>query len=384
MDEEKKVRLFFCAVRGDQEMKEHFRRGKKYGALFFLLLAFFFTTSLSGHAATDPEKEILLGRKVGAQIEESLSRARDARIEARLNMILQRLVGEVDTAYDYEVRLLEEERPNAFALPGGLLYVNRGMMDFVRTDHELAGLLAHEMIHVERSHGIKQAARNQKLNILSLAVIAATGGQGAAIVLSGVASAAIANSYSREYEEQADREGLMLLRRAGYEPTGMVTVMERLYEEGWKHPYVDPGVYLDHPETEDRVAYLIQTMKDRGWPLRRKKPLGLLRPAWTEEEGKYVLSIDGIPRWRVAETDLSDFQRQEILRGIQDYLEMEMLPYEIDLEESASSSVLQVGNEVLCNACSPELRKALPSLREALVQALNEAKGEHPMGSYLQ
>ncbi len=360
---------------------------KRKSLLFFVplvLTGIFLLLPFPGEAATKAEKEILLGRKAGEEIEKSFPRARDARIEARMQMILQRLVRELDTEYDYEVRLVEEERPNAFALPGGLIYVNRGMMDFVRTDHELAGIMAHEMIHVERSHGIQQAARNQKLNLLSLAVIAASGGQGAAIILSGVAHAAIAGSYSREYEEQADREGLMLLRQAGYEPTGMVTVMERLYEEGWKHPYRDPGVYLDHPETEDRVAYLIQTMKDRGWPLRRKESLGLLRPSWVEEDGVWVLGLDGTPRWRISSDDISDSQRQQILQGIREALEMETLPYEISLEESPSASVLQVGNRVLCNASSRELQKALPSLREALVQALDGAKRKHPLGSYLQ
>jgi Zn-dependent protease with chaperone function len=350
----------------------------------FLLILFSLLGSFPGEASSDPEKEIRLGRKVGEQIEQSLPRGRDLRVEARLQMILDRLVFEVDTAYDYEVRLLEEDSPNAFALPGGLLYVTRGMVDFLRTDHELAGIIAHEIIHVEQSHGIKQAARNQRLNILSLAVIAATGGQGAAIILSSVAQAAISSSYSREYEEQADREGLMLLQNAGYEPTGLVTAMERLHEEGWKRPYVDPGVYMDHPETEDRVAYLIQTMQDRGWPLHRKKTLALLRPAWTEEEGEGVLSVDGVPLWRIPLKDIEDSQVEEILSGIQESLEMEMLPYEIALEESPSASVLRVGNRILCVARTPELQRAFPALRQALVQALDGAKRRHPVGSYLR
>lgn len=350
----------------------------------FLLVLFTLLRSFPGEASSDPEKEIRLGRKVGEQIEQSLPRGRDLRVEARLQMILDKLVFEVDTPYDYEVRLVEEDSPNAFALPGGLLYVTRGMVDFVRTDHELAGILAHEIIHVEQSHGIKQAARNQRLNILSLAVIAATGGQGAAIILSGVAQAAISSSYSREYEEQADREGLMLLQRAGYEPTGLVTAMERLHEEGWKRPYVDPGVYMDHPETEDRVAYLIQTMQDRGWPLHRKKTLALLRPAWTEEKGEGVLSVDGVPLWRVPLKDIEDSQVEEILSGIRESLEMEMLPYEIALEESSSASVLRVGNRILCVARTPELQRAFPDLRQALVQALDGAKRRHPVGNYLR
>ncbi len=365
---------------------QHGKRNIALRSIFFVLFLSLslFSTILPGEAASDPEKEIRLGRKVGEQIEQTLPRGRDLRVEARLHMILDRLVFELDTEYDYEVRLLEEKSPNAFALPGGLLYVTRGMVDFVRTDHELAGILAHEVIHVEQSHGIKQAARNQRLNILSLAVIAATGGQGAAIILSSVAQAAVSSSYSREYEEQADREGLMLLQRAGYEPTGLVTAMERLHEEGWKRPYVDPGVYMDHPETKDRVAYLVRTMQDRGWPLRRKKTLALLRPSWAEEKGEGVLFIDGIPLWRIPLKDIEDSQIEEMLSGLRESLEMEMLPYEIALEETPSVSVLRVGNQILCVARTPELQRAFPALRQALVQALDGAKRKHPVGSYLR
>jgi Zn-dependent protease with chaperone function len=367
--------------------KEILLRNTRFFYALSLLLVFFFSGTLGAlgeEASSEAEKEIRLGRKVGEEIEKSLSRGRDLRIEARLQMILDRLVLELDTKYDYEVRLLEEKTPNAFALPGGLLYVNRGMMDFLRTDHEIAGIIAHEIIHVEQSHGIKQAARNQRLNLLSLAVIAATGGQGAAIILSSVAQAAISSGYSREYEEQADREGLMLLQKAGYEPTGLVTAMERLHEEGWKRPYVDPGVYMDHPETEDRVAYLIQTMQDRGWPLRRKKTLALLRPSWAEEGGEGILSIDGVPLWRIPRENIEDVQIQEILSGIQESLEMEMLPHEIVLEETSSVSVLRVGNRIFCVARTPELRQAFPNLRQALVRGLDGARRQHPMGGYLR
>ncbi len=190
-----------------------------------------------------------------------------------------------DRDLQYEVRLIDEERPNAFALPGGRIYLTTGMLDFCRSDDELASILAHELVHTDRKHGMIQSARNQRLSIGALAVIIATGGQGAAPILANLAQVAIMNSYSKDMEREADTMGLKMLSQADYEPAAAVTVMERLQEEELKRHYVDPGIFAAHPKTRERVQTLIGIIRENGWPLERKNALRLLRTGITEEDG---------------------------------------------------------------------------------------------------
>jgi len=151
-------------------------------------------TPIMTYAQEDDSKEIALGRKVAEQVEKTWERVTDPTITARLNMILTHFRPHLDRDLPYEVRAIkDDEIPNAFSLPGGIVYFTTGMIQLAESDSELAGVMAHELAHTEKKHVMIQVARNQKLSLLGLGIIVATGGQAAAVLLTNVAQVAIMN-----------------------------------------------------------------------------------------------------------------------------------------------------------------------------------------------
>ena len=182
----------------------------------------------AAYAAASPEpsdktikREIKLGRKSAAEIEKHVPRVLNPSVEAKLSMIAARLIPHMQRELEYEVRILEMEQPNAFSLPGGMTYITTGMLDFLKSEDEIAAVLCHEFVHADRAHGIVQARRNNRLNLLTLAgLIAATqageGGAGIA-AMAGGKTEDVAKLTSEMYAKKADcdAENLAVLT-AGY------------------------------------------------------------------------------------------------------------------------------------------------------------------------
>ena len=145
-------------------------------------------------------------------------------VEAKLSMIAARLIPHMQRELEYEVRILEMEQPNAFSLPGGMTYITTGMLDFLKSEDEIAAVLCHEFVHADRAHGIVQARRNNRLNLLTLAgLIAATqageGGAGIAAMAGGIQTAMM-NTYSIDLEKEADAMGIDITLPRGLQPGG--------------------------------------------------------------------------------------------------------------------------------------------------------------------
>ena len=148
-----------------------FRR-RTAGILFFFM---FFLTALPLSASQDTmKKEIALGEKVAADVEKQWERVADPALSARLSMLLGRFIPHLSRPLPYEVRIVREKMVNAFSLPGGIVYFTTGMLEFLRTDAEVAAILAHELIHADRRHVIIQTARASKINLAALVLIIAS------------------------------------------------------------------------------------------------------------------------------------------------------------------------------------------------------------------
>ncbi len=348
--------------------------------LSFLLL---FSTSRVFADAGELEKEVKLADKVSEQVEKHWKRVTDPVRVARTAMVLQRLTPFTDRDLQYEVRLIDEERPNAFALPGGRIYLTTGMLDFCRSDDELASILAHELVHTDRKHGMIQSARNQRLSIGALAVIIATGGQGAAPILANLAQVAIMNSYSKDMEREADTMGLKMLSQADYEPAAAVTVMERLQEEELKRHYVDPGIFAAHPKTRERVQTLIGIIRENGWPLERKNALRLLRTGITEEDGLLFLNVDGRPVWHAPKGDLARGLLEKTAGLLDRHLQMETSPYDVSIMDLHGETILRIGlGRIVSREETLPGMPSLDDLREEIVVALQRARSSHPVADY--
>jgi hypothetical protein len=260
------------------------------------------------------------------------------------------------------------------------------MLELLHSDAEIAAVMAHEMIHVDQSHGLKMAAKSSKVTLAALAVMLASGGALAPVVLSQVMQVAITSSYSIEFEKEADAMGLDALIAAGYPPSAMVTVMEGFMHEEMKRPIQDYGIYMDHPDSIDRVRSLGEELANRRIALERKRPLQMLQTSMREESQKVSLFVDDLEVWGGA----NDAPTKDLLRRVQGLLDrdfqMELAPYDLRLENDGAKgeSALRLKNVVLAHTPLPEGMADLPALRENLLTALDRARKKHPIASYFR
>ncbi|MBC5824477.1 MAG: M48 family metalloprotease [Candidatus Eremiobacteraeota bacterium] len=205
--------------------------------------------------AMNTAQEVALGEKLNAQIDRESVLIQDPFLASWVKTIGDRLTPQryrKDINYRFEI--IDSNEINSFALPGGFVHVDMGLLNFVSSDDELASVMGHEMGHVERRHVVTLA---QKANILSvligvLSVLSPIGN-----VLGGYGGDLAYNKFSRQDELQADQYGLLLMTRAGYDPESMVDTMARLGDlQGTTDSRTDK-YFLDHPDPKDRVAHLL-------------------------------------------------------------------------------------------------------------------------------
>ncbi len=193
-----------------------------------------------------------LGRTVADQLAADLGRCADTAAAGALERIVARLADAQPSPYTYRVTLTNSDMVNAFAAPGGYIVVTRGLLAHAGRPEELAGVLAHEMQHVERRHGTRAVLRQVPTRLLLGAVTGELGGLGGAVNAIGTLGVL---RYQRQDEEEADREGLALMRRAAVDPTGMVDFFQTLRREAADVPAALS--YLStHPRTDARIARL--------------------------------------------------------------------------------------------------------------------------------
>lgn len=227
-------------------------------------------------AAPVEDEEIRIGRRGVQQIEARFKVVTTPAVAERVTGI-----GTVIAAVShrphlpYTFKVVEIDQVNAVALPGGFVYVTTGLLAFVRSDHELAAVLAHEIAHAARGHGLVMARRaNQALFITVLVAIFTrdpTLVQGAVIASGGVLS-----GYTRDLEREADLTAIEYLSQTSYSPVGVLTVLERLWrqEQLSGRPVVVGSE--DHPSTAERVRYVEAELRARRIPLNRRAPANYL------------------------------------------------------------------------------------------------------------
>lgn len=328
-------------------------------------------------------QEIRLGRKGAEEIEKHWTVVKNPALQARVEMIVNRLKPHMSRALDYEVRIVDQEMVNAFSLAGGAMYVCTGMLDFVKTDLELAGVIAHEMVHADRKHVIIQTARNQRMTLITLGTLIASQGRGAPMIMANALQVAVMGAYSIDIEKEADAFGIDALVRAGYNPVGMLTLQERLDEENLKIAFFDPGIAQTHPDTADRVAAAAKYMDGRGIPINRKYALGVLRTGVEPVSGDLSLTIDGSPVWRGRDDEPTRALLTRVAASLWDALQLETAPYDIRVESGAARSTFQIkGRKIVRSGELPPGLQPLSSLREGVLGALNAARRGHPLADY--
>jgi beta-barrel assembly-enhancing protease len=205
--------------------------------------------------------DVKLGRQAAAEAERQFPLLHDAEVNAYVEKVGQRLVAAIPPEFQhpefhYYFKVVDARDINAFALPGGPMYVNRGMIEAARNEGEMAGVMAHELSHVALRHGTAQATKAQKYQVgAGVAGILGTifGGPG----LGQVAQAPFALTFlkfSREYETEADLLGARIMANAGYDPRDLANMFRTIQSQGGG----GGGFLSDHPSSSDRYARINQ------------------------------------------------------------------------------------------------------------------------------
>ena len=176
------------------------------------------------------EKEIALGKQLAEEVRRQARMNDDPLISEYVNRVGQNLAGNSDAKMPFTFLVVEDEAPNAFALPGGFVFVNTGLIKIADEEDEFAAAVAHEIAHVAARHLTCQATKQQLLTMLALPAGAVLGGWGGVAARQGmsVGLPAAFMKFSRANENEADFLGLQYMYAAGYDPNGAVSMFEKL------------------------------------------------------------------------------------------------------------------------------------------------------------
>lgn len=241
-------------------------RTRKYLSLYALLAILVIAPSATLVAQTQLRPgmnlfslrdDIEIGQRSAAQIERQYRTSNNARVTR-----IGRRLASVSTMPNlpWRFRVIHRNDANAFALPGGYIYITSGMLQRARNDSELAGILAHEITHVTLRHGTNQASKAMLAQMPLQALSGRLGGglTGTLAQLGiGLGLNSVFLKYSRSAETQADVGAVQLMRRAGYNPQGLVSFMQSLGNRGG-------GFFASHPSPSNRIGRIQQEIAATG------------------------------------------------------------------------------------------------------------------------
>ena len=213
------------------------------------------------------EQDKDIGRQSAAEAEKQLPILNNRQAEQYVNTIGSRLAAVSRGAkFDYHFKIVDASDINAFALPGGYMYLNRGLIEAVSTEGQLAGVMAHEMAHVALRHGTNQASKaylGQAGLGLFGGLVGRRDGSASKVIgaVGGFGLNALFLKFSRTDEEQADVVGAQMLAKAGYDPMEMVTFFKMLKSKGDREPGKVQQFFSSHPEPGDRATRVRQEAK---------------------------------------------------------------------------------------------------------------------------
>jgi predicted Zn-dependent protease len=206
--------------------------------------------------AVDDDQEKSIGQQAAAEIDAQVPLVNDAAINSYLTDFGTTLAARSDERKrDWRFRVVDSDVINAFALPGGFVYVNRGLIERAATSSELAGVLGHEISHVLLRHSAERMEKAQRTNVGISLVCGFTNicSSDAARVAINVGGAALFAKFSRKDELEADSAAVSVVMRAGYDPEGIATMFEKLLATREQRPDIVAGWFGSHPLEEARI-----------------------------------------------------------------------------------------------------------------------------------
>ena len=305
------------------------------------------------------DNEVRLGRASAEANDKHIQLVTDAAIVARVNRIGKEIAEAANTypvkpkyygypqvkQFDYTFKVVNEKDVNAYSIPGGHIYVNKGLLDYVRSDDELAGVLAHEVSHAAHHHMMKMMKDQNSMQNLLLAgivgaAVAARGnGQATAGLLQGGYLVALAqnSTWSVAAEKDADYSGIMLLTHTKYNPVGLYSFMIRMAADEDRKNFVDMGILRTHPPGAERVESARAELESLKIPIELSKvdPTLLISvkvvkgPAGAPEMAE--MSIRSVALCRVVGVDGKSAEQHawDIAKQLNKEIDDEIQPFEI-------------------------------------------------------
>jgi predicted Zn-dependent protease len=240
----------------------HFRRGMyKRNTIFAVALVSLVAAGCGSTGGAGDfnlislEEEWQLGAQLSQDVAKQVRFNNDPAVNAYVSNMGQRIVAQAAPPFNqlpWQFHVVQDDAINAFAIPGGHVYVNTGLIKNADNAAELAGVMAHEISHILARHSTEQISRQYGLSVIAGAVLGQNPGQLAQIAAQIVAGGALAR-FSREAEEEADNIGIQAMAAAGYNPNGMASMFEELLEHRQGQPSRVEQFFSTHPLTEDRI-----------------------------------------------------------------------------------------------------------------------------------
>lgn len=245
----------------------------KIFTFLFCLFTFAFGFSLSGcsseyNIATKQEetfyystdKEVQMGESIAKEVNKEYKMVDDPLVQKRVEDIGKKIAAVCDRKeIDYHFQVLDDDEINAVSLPGGFVYVNRGLVEKVANDDELATVLAHEVGHIVARHSIKKLQALQGYSILRV-LVAAAPQSGEAGNAADLAFTELLLGYGREDELLADELGVRYAKAAGYDPAAMISFLKTLQDDNRRKPLRPKSYFKTHPYIPDRIRVVKQEL----------------------------------------------------------------------------------------------------------------------------
>lgn len=352
--------------------------------------------------AADDDSEVRLGRQNAEEHDRQVKLITEPAIVERVNRIGQEIAAIANTVpiparwgssqlkqFRYTFKVVDDRDVNAYSLPGGFIYVNKGLLDFVRSDDELAGVLAHEVAHAAHHHMMKLLREQSRidratlpLRLLAMGLLIGKPGTNASdaqnlLLATQLYAIARINSYGIEAEKDADHMAIHLLLRTRYNPVGLYSFMSRLAMLERSKIAVDLGIFRTHPPAEERVTAAQELLADLNIPIRLSEVDPTLQATVT-----MVLAPDGdtplaeirfrdIVLCRVAADSKHSAQErgQQIARRLTALIDTRLMPFEVRVNTD-QTRVLVRGLPLLTITDARAQDKTVPQLARELADAI--------------
>ncbi len=344
--------------------------------LLLIMMLFMCTTQADARQDRDFEKEEKIGQKMADRIEKKYGVIEDEEKLDKVKFIgkhLQDISGYPEINYQFHI--IDREGPNAYAFPGGFIFLTPELFEYIHSDDELAAVIAHEMGHVIHQHSIKQMQDNRKMKIVELVAILLTGDPAIGL-LGELTTITLLNSYRREYEEEADLTALeLLIKSPVYYPVALLTYFERVNSEYLLKPDRNLGIFQTHPDVQERIKKVKQYLRDNGIEVDRRLTTNYL---WVDGEvrkqgniqvARILLNEEEILSFSGSEEESLYRKMMEVKSKLDRSLTIDLEPYEIVLYTDGEKSTLRIGSEKIISLSREEIDFLNVPAAEVLQQA---------------